>query len=77
MTIVKGKEVDWVDTLFKQLQRELMSWTTSQTKMMMGIVKVNLKKNVYHSVLIVESLMQHFFLDTIQQIPLEAIPTRV
>ncbi len=35
MTDVKGNVVDQVDTLFKQLQKELMRWTTSHTKMMM------------------------------------------
>jgi hypothetical protein len=36
---------------------------------MMGRVKVDPKKNVCHSTLIIEILMQHFFLDTIKQIP--------
>jgi hypothetical protein len=43
MTVVKGKEVNWANNLFKQLQLFLMRWTTSQIKMM-GIVKVNHKK---------------------------------
>jgi hypothetical protein len=49
MTTVQGKVVDWVDTLFKQLQRELMICTTSQTNIMMGTFKVDLKKYVCHS----------------------------
>jgi hypothetical protein len=74
MTVMKGKEIDWVDNLFKQLQRKLMRWTTFQTKMMMGTVEVNPKKHVYHLVLIIEILMQHFFPNTNQQSPLEAAP---
>ncbi len=31
---MQGKVVDWADTLFKQLQKELIRWTTSQTKVM-------------------------------------------
>jgi hypothetical protein len=42
-----------------------MRWTTSQTKAMMGIVKVDTKKDVCHSTLIIEILMQHFFPDII------------
>jgi hypothetical protein len=38
-----------------------MRWTTSQTKMLMGIIKVEPKKTIYHSTLIIEILMQHFF----------------
>lgn len=54
-----------------------MRWTTSQTKMMMGTFKVDLKKDVCHSTLVIEILMQHFFLKTNQWIPLEITPTRV
>jgi hypothetical protein len=61
MTIMKRNVVDSIVTLFNQLLRELMRWTTSQTKMLMGIIKVDPKKNVYHSTLIIEILMQHFF----------------
>ncbi len=43
-----------------------MRWTTSQTKIMMGIIKVDPKKNVCHSTLVIKILMQHFFPDTIQ-----------
>jgi hypothetical protein len=73
---MKGKEVDWANTLFKQLQRELMRWTTSRTKIVMGRVKVDPKKNACHSALVIEILMQHF-LDTTQQIPPEEEPTRM
>jgi hypothetical protein len=54
-----------------------MKWTTSLTKMMMGIVKVDPKTNICHSTLVIEILMQHFFPDIEQQILLEVIPTRV
>ncbi len=64
MTNVKGKAIDWENTLFKQMQRELMKWTTSQTKMMMGIVEVDLKKDICHSTLVIEILKQHFFPNT-------------
>jgi hypothetical protein len=61
MTSMKRNVVDSIVTLFKQLIRELMRWTTSQTKMLMGIIKVDPKKDVYHSTLTIEILMQHFF----------------
>jgi hypothetical protein len=41
-----------------------MRWTTSQTKVMMGTIKVDPKKDVFHLTLVIEILMQHFFLDT-------------
>jgi hypothetical protein len=71
MKIVKGKIVDWVDTLFKRLQKKLMRWTTSQTKLLMGTIKVDPKKNVCHSTLVIETMMQHFFLEIEQKIPQE------
>jgi hypothetical protein len=46
MIVVQGKAINWGDTLFKQLQRELIRWTTSQTKVMMGTIKVDPKKDV-------------------------------
>jgi hypothetical protein len=46
-----------------------MKWITSRTKIVMGRVKVDPKKNVCHSTLIIEILMQHFFFDISQQIP--------
>jgi hypothetical protein len=54
---MKKNELDWVDTMFKQMHTKLMKWTTFQTKMMMGITKVEPKKNVYHLTLIIEILM--------------------
>jgi hypothetical protein len=57
MTIMQGKVVDWVDILFKQLQRKLTRWTTSQTKIMMGTIKVVPKKDVRHLALVIEILM--------------------
>jgi hypothetical protein len=45
--------------------------------MMMGTVKVDPKKSVCHLALVVEILMQHFFPDIDQQIPLEVVPTRM
>ncbi len=54
-----------------------MRWTTSQTKMMMGKMNVGPKKNVRHPTLVIEILMQHFFPNIDQQIPLKVIPTRV
>jgi hypothetical protein len=41
MTIMQGKVVDWADTLFKQLQKELIRWTTSHTKVMMRTIKLH------------------------------------
>jgi hypothetical protein len=64
-TIVQGKTIDWANILFKQLQRELTRWTTAQTKVMMGIIKVDPKKDVCHSTLVIEILIQHLFLDII------------
>ncbi len=40
-----------------------MRWIASHTKMMMGIVKVDPKIDICRSTLVVEILMQHFFLD--------------
>ncbi len=54
-----------------------MKWTTSQTKMTMGTMKVNPKKDICHLTLTIEILMQHFFLNTNQLIPLKVIPTRM
>jgi hypothetical protein len=54
-----------------------MKSTTSQTKVMMGIVKNDPKKDVCHSTLVIEILMHHFFLNTTQQIPLQEVPIRV
>jgi hypothetical protein len=42
---------------------------------MMGTIKVDPKKDVCHSTLVIEILMFHFFPDTTQQIPLEDVPT--
>jgi hypothetical protein len=64
MTTMKGNVIDWVDTLFKQVQRELMWWTTFQTKMMMVTIMVDPKKKVCHLTLVIEILMQHLFPDT-------------
>ncbi len=54
-----------------------MRWTTSHTKIMMGKIKVDPKKNVYHSTFVIEILMLHFFFKTTQQIPPKDVPTRV
>jgi hypothetical protein len=54
---MKRNELDWANTMFKQMNKELMRWTTFQTKMMMGIVKVEPKKDVCHLTLIIEILM--------------------
>jgi hypothetical protein len=54
---MKGNELNWVVTMFEQMHKELMRWTTFQTKMMMGITKVEPKKYVYHLTLIIEILM--------------------
>ncbi len=35
-----------------------MRWTTSPTKVMMGTIKVDPKKDVCHSTLVIEVLMQ-------------------
>jgi hypothetical protein len=43
--------------MFKQLQKELVRWTTSKTKMLKGIIKVDPKKNVCHLALAIEILM--------------------
>ncbi len=51
-----------------------MRWTTSQTKVMMGTVKDDPKKDVCHSTLVIEILMYNFFLNTTQQIPLQEVP---
>ncbi len=48
---------------------------SSHTKMMMGTIKVDPKKNVYHSLLVIKILMQHFFPSTYQQSPLKVVPT--
>jgi hypothetical protein len=45
---MKRNVVDSIVTLFNQLIRKLMRWTTFQTKMLMGIIKVDPKKDVYH-----------------------------
>ncbi len=44
MTTMKMNVVELIVTLFKQLIRELMRWTTSQTKMLMGTIKIDPKK---------------------------------
>jgi hypothetical protein len=49
----------------------------SHTKVMMGTIKVDPKKYVFHSTLVIEILMQHFFLNTTQQIPLQDVPIGV
>jgi hypothetical protein len=64
MTTIKRLYVDWADTMFKQLQKKLIRWTTFLTKMLKGIIKIYLKKDVCHLALIIEILMQHFFLKT-------------
>jgi hypothetical protein len=74
MTNVIGKAINWEDTLFKQMQKEFMKWKTSQTKMMMGTIKVDIKKDICHSTLVIKILMQHFFPNTDQQIPPEVVP---
>jgi hypothetical protein len=43
---------------------------------MMGTIKVDPKKYVYHSTLVIENLMLHFF-ETTKQIPPKDVPTRV
>jgi hypothetical protein len=61
MIVVKGKYVDWANIMFKQLQKEWIRWTTSHTKMLKGIIKVDPKKDVCHFALVIEVLMQHLF----------------
>ncbi len=55
---MKGKTIDWANTLFKQMWRELIKWTTSQTCMLRRIIKVDPKKDLYHLALVIEILMQ-------------------
>jgi hypothetical protein len=43
------------------LHKELAKWTTLETKMPEGILKVDAKKNVYHFALVIKVLMQYFF----------------
>jgi hypothetical protein len=42
---------------------------------MMGTIKVDPKKDVCHLALVIEILMQHFFPNITQQIPLQEVPT--
>jgi len=44
---------------------------------MMGIVKVDPKTNICHPTLIIEILMQHFFLNIDWQILVDIVPTIV
>ncbi len=44
--------------------------------MFKGVVKVDLEKNVCHSALVIEILMQHFFPKIEEQIPQEVAPTQ-
>ncbi len=44
---------------------------------MMGTIKVDLKKDVYHSTFVIEILMLHLFFKITQQIPPKDVPTRV
>ncbi len=40
---MQGKALDWANILKKKTHRLLMTWTTSQFKVMMGRVKVDPK----------------------------------
>jgi len=42
--------------MFKQF-KELVKWTTTQTKVLQDIGKIDIKKDDYHSTLIIEVLM--------------------
>jgi hypothetical protein len=63
MIVVNGKYVGWTKRMFKQLQKELIRWTTSHTKMLRGTIKVDPKKDVCHFAVVIEVLMQHLFLE--------------
>ncbi len=52
-----NKSIDWVDTMFRQLHRKLVRWTTSHTKMLRGMVKIDVKKDVCHFKLVIEVLI--------------------
>jgi hypothetical protein len=43
--------------MFIQLHKKLVKWTTSHTKMLKGIVKIDVKKDVCHFALVLEVLM--------------------
>lgn len=64
MMVDKGKSIDQVDTMFRHLHRKLVKWITFQTKMLKSIVKIDVKKDVFHSTLVIEMLMQYFFSKT-------------
>jgi hypothetical protein len=49
--------------MFIQLHKELVRWTTYHNKMLMGIVKIDVKKDVCHFALVIKVLMQYFFLE--------------
>jgi len=49
--------------MFIQLHKDLVRWTTYHNKMLMGIVKIDVKKDVCHFALAIKVLMQYFFLE--------------
>jgi hypothetical protein len=62
--------------MYRQLHRELAKWTTSYTNMFQGIVKVDAKKYVCHSTLVIKMLIQYFFLKSNPHIPTMLMPTK-
>jgi len=42
--------------MFKQLHRKIIRWTTSHIKMLSGMVKIDVKKDVCHFELVVQVL---------------------
>jgi len=63
-----NKSIDWVDTMFRQLHRKLVRWTTSHTKMLRVMVKIDVKKDVCHFELVIKALILFIFLKNNSQV---------
>ncbi len=47
--------------MFRQLHRKLVRWTTCHTKMLRGMVKIDVKKDVCHFKLVIEMLIIYIY----------------
>ncbi len=56
-----GKSFNWVVIMYSQLVKELIRWDKCQKNMIEGIAKINFKKYVCHSTIVLEVMFQKWF----------------
>ncbi len=64
MMIFKGNHgefVNWVVIMHSQLVKELIIWEKCSNNMIEGIAKIEPKKNVYHSTIVLKVIFQKWF----------------